>query len=284
MIQFNIEWTISDLENIFLLFTKAAFPTYTATMEKSAHQVGQAWRDFLSGADNLDIKLPKDAKVNANMLKSIKEETIDGTSWRIHSENQQMEALIKGTPPVHYDMKQTHPYGRKSRVSLNKDGSIKSYYLIVPFRWATPNEKGTDRAHSFFSGVIPKKEYNVNVLGMDISSRTSKIRFEKNARGENIGRSRYEWKDRLEGWDSRSAGMVRMEDYGINKAGEVVKKSTYFTFRVISSESPQNSWWYSRHGSEGIDLRGALHRKFDTKIKNALDEALENDIKMLTES
>ena len=124
MIQFNIEWTISDLENIFPLFTKAAFPTYTATMEKSAHQVGQAWRDFLSGADNLDIKLPKDAKVNANMLKSIKEETIDGTSWRIHSENQQMEALIKGTPPVHYDMKQTHPYGRKSRVSLNKDGSI----------------------------------------------------------------------------------------------------------------------------------------------------------------
>ena len=77
---------------------------------------------------------------------------------------------------VEYDMKQTHPYGKKSRVSIKGIP-----YLIIPFRWGTPNGKDTKRAH--FNNVIPQKNYETSVKGLEMSNiNVAKNYFESNFR------------------------------------------------------------------------------------------------------
>ena len=271
MISFDLVYDFKEfkeLTSVFSSLASGAFPNLAATTENAAHQVGQAWRDFLSGEDNLDIKLPEDAKINGKMIQSVKTDSSDGINWSVHSENEQMQKLAQGEPEVKYDMKKTHPYGNKSRVS--KKGIP---YLIIPFRWGTPNEKGTKRR---WNNVIPQKEYRMFVKGLELSNRTNLVHPESNYKGQAIDRSEYNWGGRLKedtAWDDRSLGMVRMQNG---------TKSTYFTFRVISAKSPEKSWWYHKDGSSGIDIISALHRKFDDKIKVALEKALAEDEMLLS--
>lgn len=211
------------------------------------------------------------------MIKSIKHRYNDdssGLNATVYSDSKQLEQLTDGTPDVEYDMKKTHPYGRKSRVSAKGIP-----YLIIPFRWGTPNDKGTKRAH--FNNFISTKQYITNVLPMDkslvLKRDENNLRYEKNFKGELIERARYSWKDRLSDDDSENfesvngktynnSGMVRMKD---------VKGSTYFTFRIISANSPEGSWIYKRKGKPGVDMIGALERavqpEFERRIQNALN-------------
>lgn len=262
---------LQDAINKFGAANKETFPAISESFHRSAQYAQNIWNNYLLGGELEGIE-PLDKPLNP---KNINLHVVDKGDFEsaVVSNSNKLDEIQHGSQPVFYDMKQTHPYGRKSRVS--KDGIP---YLIIPFRWGTPNGKGTDRAHSFFSGTIPLKEYNVNVRGMDISSRTGKIRFEKNARGENIARSRYNWKDRLEGWDDRSAGMVRMEDYGMNKAGEIVKRSTYFTFRIISAKSPANKWLYWKDGKNAVDMLGALEKTTRPGIEKIIDAGIKADL------
>lgn len=270
MLSFDLTYDFSEFDKIsaiFQQFAAATFPNLAATSENTAKKVSQVWKNYLAGEDVLDIKLPENAKVNGKMIQSIKTDTEDGLSWKVFSDDEQMAKLTQGSPDVEYDMKQKHPYGRKSRVS-----SKGVPYLIIPFRWGTPNGNGTKRR---WSNVIPQKEYRLFVKGLDISSRTNLTHPEANAKGQAIDRSEYNWGGRLKedtAWDDRSKGMVRMQNG---------TKSTYWTFRIISAKSPANSWWYRRKGTEGVDIIAALHRKFDDSIKSALEQAMEEDQKML---
>jgi hypothetical protein len=71
-----------------------------------------------------------------------------------------------------------------------------------------------------------------------------------NAKGDMVGRGKYQWGKRLQGRDFKGTvqqkirmnGMVRFEN-GFDKNGEIGKRyGGYFTFRIISANSPANSW------------------------------------------
>lgn len=186
----------------------------------------------------------------------------------VSTTNNKPDRLQNGLPDVDYDMKKTHPYGLKSRVS-NKGIP----YLIIPFRWGTPNGKGTKRRWSSF---IPQKEYDSIVKGFELSTVKERdinnLRFEKNAKGQMVERARYKWKSRLkesDSWDDRATGMVRMKD---------IRGSTYFTFRIISAKSPEGSWLYHRDGTEGINILAALERTVRPKVEKIIETALKTDL------
>ena len=190
-------------------------------------------------------------------------------SYTIYSDSRQLEQKTHGSKEVEYDMKQTHPYGKKSRVS--KKGIP---YLIIPFRWGTPNQKGTKRAH--FNNVIPQASYETSVKGLAMSSVNElKKYFEANVRGESIQRQGYDWAKfgRLkedQAWDDRSVGMVRMKDMATGK-------STYFTFRIISAKSPENSWIYHKDAIPAIDMMNALIRTVKPQVESMLREGVKAD-------
>lgn len=281
MTEYTIEYDLTELKKLAERFTKgmttAALPNTDAAFQRAAQMVRKTWTGFLDGSVTLPgVESPE--KVTAAMIKSIKSD--DKTNEKefhhtIYSDNRQLEQLNKGSKEVKYDMKKTHPYGRKSRV--NKITKIP--YLIIPFRWGTPvgKKKFTDeeikRAH--FNNVIPQGNYEHYVKGMEVSKVNAlKAYYEANVKGENIKRQGYDWarNGRVTedwAWSERSIGMVKMKDMG---------KSVYFTFRVISADSkPPSSWWYLKPAKQGNNYFAALETAVKPKVEKIVEEGIKAD-------
>lgn len=273
MTTYTIEYDLSEVKKLTERFTKgmttAALPNTDAAFARAAQKVRQMWTDYLTGSIQLPgVDTPD--KVTSAMVRSIR--TQDKTTDQefhhtISSDNRQLEQLENGQKEVEYDMKQTHPYGKKSRVS--KKGVP---YLIIPFRWGTPNQKGTKRAR--WNNVIPKAAYETNVKGLEISAvNEMKKYFEANYRGENIQRQGYDWakKGRLkeeDAWDDRSVGMVRMKD---------ITGSSYFTFRIVSAKSPQNSWIYHKDAKPALKYIEALENAARPEVEKIIEQGIKAD-------
>lgn len=281
MTTYRIEYDLTELKKLTDQFEKtvqnapeAALPNTAAAFQQASRVVAQMWRGYLMGSQTLE-GIDFMSGVTGAMVRSIRERRNGSFDYTVFSDSQQLEKKVKGQKEVEYDMKQTHPYGKKSRV--NKKGIP---YLIIPFRWGSPNDKGGKRAR--WNNFIPQKYYDTSVKGLGISRKNElKNYFEKNFRGENIQRQGYDWAKfgRLSDADSwevegkndkkySSAGMVRMKD---------VTGSTYFTFRIVSAKSPASSWIYHKDAVPGVDMMEALERTAKPVIDRIINEGIKAD-------
>ncbi len=278
MITYKIEYDLSELKNLTEKFAKtienapaAALPNTANAFAQASKLVHNMWTGYLRGEQPLN-GIDFMSGVTSSMVRSIRERYKGDLEYEIYSDNIQLEKKVHGSKEVEYDMKKTHPYGKKSRMS--KKGIP---YLIIPFRWGTPNQKGTKRAH--FNNVIPQASYETSVKGLKMSKvNIDKNYFEANVKGENIERQGYNWAKfgRLtedQAWDDRSIGMVRMKDMASGK-------STYFTFRIISAKSPDNSWIYHKDAIPAVDMMGALVRTAKPEVDKLISEGLKADEEM----
>lgn len=275
MTTYKIEYDLTELKKLVNKFKDtienapaAALPNTANALAQAAKYVHNMWTGYLTGSQPLN-GIDFMSGVTSAMVRSIRSRYNGDLSYTIYSDNRQLEEKQKGRAAVEFDMKQTHPYGKRSRVS--KKGIP---YLIIPFRWKTP-QKSDKLAHGqFFSGIIPTKVYNTKLKGLNISKIISEKGYiEKNARGEDQWRNSYEWvkNSRLQdtdAWNDRSRGMVRMMESG---------KSTYFTFRIISAKSPENSWIYHKDAIPAVDMMGALVRTVKPEVDSLLREGVKAD-------
>lgn len=285
MTTYTIEFDLKELKNLTEKFAKtienapaAALPNTAAAFSQAAKYVHNMWTGYLRGEKPLQ-GIDFMSGVTSSMVNSIKMRYRGDLHYDIYSDSMQLDKKVKGQKEVEFDMKEKYPYGKHSRVS--KKGIP---YLIIPFRWGTPNEKGTKRAH--FNNFIPQKNYNMSVSGLDISSvKSLKDHFEKNARGEDIARWGYNWVkgSRLsddDAWEMEnkrgnkysSQGMVRMLDTKKNSTS-----STYFTFRIISAKSPADSWIYHRDAIPAVDMMGALERTVLPEVEKFINTGIKAD-------
>lgn len=269
MTTYKIEYDTAELKKLAEKFSKgmttAAFPNTDDAFRRAAIKIRQMWIGYLDGS----VQLPgvnNPDKITSAMIRSIKlkDNTTDSEFSRtVYTDNRQLEQLNKGSKEVEYDMKKTHPYGKKSRVS---EKGVP--YLIIPFRW------GTEKKRAHFNNFIPQKNFNTAVKGLEISSKNElKNYFEKNFKGENVERQGYNWAKfgRLtedQAWDDRSVGMVRMKD---------VTGSTYFTFRIISAKSPANSWIYHKDAKQALNYLAALEQAARPEVEKIIREGLKAD-------
>lgn len=273
-----VQGIIDEMQNI--QWSKEALPNTSQSVESAARYVQNLWSGYLTG----DVALKGIGVIdepNGKLAKDIHTVRTGDFSSQIYSDNPKISAIQEGEKMVFYDMKKTHPYGRKSRISYNKDGSINSYYLIIPFRWGTPNGHGTQRSH--FNNVIPEAEYKTNVLPMQMTERIQKVHYEKNAQGINVLRSEYDWGSRLSqkkgtAWDDRSEGLIRSIGYQWSSNGKIKATSTYFTFRIISSKSKENSWLYRKPGKLGKDMMGALMETAKDNVISIISDGIKKDL------
>lgn len=284
MITYTIEYDLSELKKLVDNFSKtvenapeAALPNTANAFRRAAQLVHNAWTGYLTGSEQLNGIEFLDGVTSA-MVRSIRSEKLGDFHYSISSDNRQLEEKTKGCKKVEFDMKEKYPYGKKSRVS--KKGIP---YLIIPFRWGTPlgkkDSNGKDIGRAHFNNVIPQKNYETSVKGLQLSAvNEAKKYFEDNFKGESIQRQGYDWakKGRLkeeQAWDDRSVGMVRMKDVASGK-------STYFTFRIVSAKSPANSWIYHKDAIPPVDMMGALERTVKPKIDSIINEGIQADNKM----
>ena len=270
MESFKLEWDFSQAQEIqglfsqFQIMTQETMPNTSKAVHKAAQYVQNRWSEYLAGGElpNIDkLENPVDPSKTGLRI-----EDKGAFNSEVVTSSKKVVEIQEGADPVFYDMKQTHPYGRRSRVS--KKGIP---YLIIPFRWGTPNGKGTARR---WNNVIPQKEYNTYVNAMKLSRTTDKTHIEANAKGEPQTRAEYIWKSRLKedmAWDDRSEGMVRMRDSASGK-------STFFTFRVISAKSPAGSWLYWKDGKDPIDMLGALQKDVEPTISQIIENGIRADL------
>lgn len=275
MTTYTIEYDLSELKKLNDRFAKsienapaAALPNTAAAFARAAEYVRNMWTSYLSGDQPLN-GIEFMSGVTSSMVRSIRSRYNGDLDYTVYSDSMQLENKVHGSKEVEYDMKKTHPYGKKSRVS--KKGIP---YLIIPFRWGTPNQKGTKRAH--FNNIIPQKNYETSVKGLEMSNiNIAKNYFESNFKGESIERKGYDWAKfgRLkedQAWDDRSVGMVRMKDLASGK-------STYFTFRIVSAKSPENSWIYHKAAIPAVDLMGALINTVKPGVDRIISEGVKAD-------
>lgn len=231
-------------------------PATKRAFDMSAKVVQKQWQQWamgasISGADTIKNPSPK-------LASSITIDSNGSFSKDIGTDSPYMERIQSGTPA--YDMKETYPYGRKSRVSRKN----KIPYLIIPFRWGTPNKDGSSRAH--FGNVITKEVYAIlKSKQFKKSERTGSTHFEENFRGEKIERSEYDWGDRLNNIGGNMEGIVKMSDFN---------KSTYFTFRIIS---PNSKGWVKKAVNPN-DVVSAIERETSPVINDIISDALETDL------
>lgn len=231
-------------------------PATKTAFNVSAQAVQADWQKWamggsIDGAEDIKNPSPK-------LAQSIKIQRKGDFEYVIGTDSKYMEQIENGRDAQ--DMKLTYPFGKRSRVS--KDNIP---YLIIPFRWGTPNKNGNARA-SFKANVIPQSLYPI-VRKLKASVTNSEKRLEENAEGIPIERATYDWGGRLTKDivpDSRMEGMVRMS----GGAGA-------FTFRIISMNSPAASWWKKRVPPNHV-LEG-LKRQAEKRTAQLIEEGLKAD-------
>jgi len=241
MIRMKVTVDNAHLERLQYLLTKIGaqsgnLPGAANAMKAGASIVRDTWKGFAMGAPLPGVTEPLKSP-NRGYAQSIKTQQTGPFEHEIYSESEIAARIENGTPEL--DMKTTHPYGPRSRVS--KDGVP---YLIVPMRWGTPGTVG-------FKNVMPINVYSVvnkfRKMKTIVDANNSTFQT-PNAQTPNkmVGRAQYnKGYSRLSGMDfegtveekTRMGGMVRSTDStGKNRSGG------YFTFRIISARSPARSW------------------------------------------
>lgn len=230
--------------------TKTAFDMATKLIQRS-------WQNWAEGGS---IEGARDIRTaSARLSASIKVTRNTDFDANIGTDSQQMERIQTGTPQV--DMKQTYPYGNKSRVSKKK----RIPYLVIPFRWATPNSEGGQRAH--FGNTIPPDIYKfIQAKNFATTLTKGETHIEKNYRGEDVQRPEYNWGDRISE-DGNFNGLVKM-------SGK--PHTTYFTFRIISAASPASSW--IRKEIPANDVVQAIEKTTRPIVEELLESGIKQDL------
>lgn len=256
------------------------FPATAAATEQVAHKViASVWRNYAMGAPipgtSFKLKNPK-----GGYARSIKVRKVGPFNYQIFSDAPVASWIEHGTKEL--DMKKTHPYGWKSRVA-NK-GTKKSPrwvpYLIIPFRWGTNESAG-----GHFRNVLPEQVYAQlqariragNFIRTRVLKGASKL--QPNVWGEDIPRAVYDNEEESGGWGSRLQGVGEDDLEGLvvmQGDTENARSSQYFTFRVISADSPADSW--IRPATPAGNVTQHVVRNTQNIVQVAIESSLRKDL------
>jgi len=227
---------VSGLE---LMSSKVMPKTYKA-FKMAAAVLNYTWKSYALGApipgSSMRLKNPTGA-----YARSIKTRFLTPFNYEIFSDSPIAIYLEKGTKQ--FDMKKTHPFGKRSRVvkkTVKRKGvTIREKgdpYLVIPFRYGVPGTKSY--------GNLPEQVYERirQVLARDenmLSVRTKGRKHSPNYEGELVSRAKYKWGARFTGTGFEQLEGLVVMDVSTPKSS----RSQYMTFRVISAKnSPAMKW------------------------------------------
>jgi hypothetical protein len=281
MIRITVGINNPRLEELQFLLAKmgqraGTLPKTAAALNAGAELIQDTWQKYATG----EYPLPG-LKPSGSYAKSIRTKPLGEFGHEIFSEAKIAERIENGTDDL--DMKTTHPYGPRSRVS--KKGVP---YLIIPFQWGT--KKGTERVGP--KNIIPKQLLNMMLSKrfkpstVKSDSQSPKAPQSPNARGEMVARNTYTWGDRTRGSDFSGTieqkrftnGMVRFEEGTAADNPQGKRYGGYFTFRVISANSPVNSW--KRKGMPALHVAEIVAKVIRKDVEAMVDTAIKEDFRV----
>lgn len=213
---------------------RGAMPNTSDAFRKAATKlILPIWKGIAAGGEFNGFRLKH---AYPGYVASIQARQTSPYNWEIYSRRAIAKWIEYGTKEV--DFKTTHPYGKKSRVTKRKTekypGGVP--YLIVPIRHKTPGARGSDipmRIYQQVQAAIKNAQFQKSV-------KVQGTKTDPNYAGELIPRQSYAWGSRVKGLKEMLPNLEGMVVFDTSDKGPV--HSTYFTFRVISADSPQGSW------------------------------------------
>ena len=239
----------------------AGLPATETAVSVGAKKIADSWRAYASKRESIE-GVPDMKHASNSYTKGVKIKKEGAFSYTISNESSVAPLLEYGT--TGYDMKKTHPYGKKSRVS--KDGIP---YLIVPFSW------GTARTVTSFSNTMTESIENI-AKRLKKSKVLEETKLEDNFSGESIERHTYDWGNSISIDNALQGDMENINAIGMVRIANNARGSTYFTFRVISARSTKNSW--INKGIPAGHVTEGLKNKYVKDIEEEIKKAMEIDI------
>lgn len=222
------DYELQDLVTNLELISYKALPNTYKAFKMASSLIMYTWKTYAMGApiqgSSQRLKNP-----TGGYAKSIKVRTLAPLTREIYSDSPIAPYLEYGTKE--YDMKTTHPYGKRSKI--NKDGEP---YLVIGFRHGTPKSLSYSKLPEDMYNIIRQAIKNDQITFSSV--KMGRRKRTPNYEGELIPRAGYKWGTRITNTGVENLeGMVVM-DVGTQKS----VRSEYFTFRVISVNSPAHKW------------------------------------------
>jgi len=233
------DYILADLVASLEMMSTKVMPRTFKAFKMATAVMQYTWKSYAMGAPvpggSGRIKRPTGA-----FAKSIKIRMLAPFHHEVYSDDPKAKFLEDGSKE--YDMKKTHPYGKRSRVvkkTRKKKGSIVANegdpYLIIPFRHGVPGSISYSPIPQLLYKAIRQMIKNDD---MKLSSIAKGKKQSPNYEGELIPRRKYNWGSRLMGSSlDKLEGMVAM-DVSTKKS----VRTEYVTFRIISVNSPAHKW------------------------------------------
>ena len=256
---------LANLVSSLDFMSKKYLPNTYKAFKASVALVSYVWKQYAVGAPikGSTIRLKNATGVYA---KSIKTKTFSALHSMVYSDSPIATYLENGTK--RYDMKKTHPFGNRSRVS--KKGVA---YLIIPFRHGIPGSKSYSN--------LPENVYNqiraaVKKGDVVLSQRAKGRKLSPNYKGEIIPRANYGWGSRIKGtgFDNLEGLMV------MNVSTPKSKRSEYVTFRVISAKNSPAMKWIVK-ARPGMHITKHVYNNTKGEIKYLIENGLKHDLGMV---
>lgn len=243
-----------------------------AVIEDAAYVIREVWRGFAMGGKLEGVEQLK--KPNDGYARSIQISPRGRFQYEVGSDAPIADQIERGTKEKEIDMKKTHPFGPRSRISAKGVP-----YLIIPFRWGTPAKKGETRVG--FKNVMPIKVHDI-VKKFETSRVTKSAddptaRKTPNAQRKMVGRAVYKWGDRL---DTSALAGTEKEKRDMNGMVRMANSGGYFTFRVISANSPAGSWKWTKPAEPPRPVRQAVLNATKDMIDKNIQTALGEDFRI----
>jgi hypothetical protein len=261
-----------QLQMALARFGEGNMPGVSAAFQTSAVVVRDTWKGFAMGGRLPGIRESL-KKPSGKYARSIKIDRKGPFDYEIYSEAKVADWIENGTEEL--DMKTTHPFGPRSRVS--QTGKNKGYpYLIVPFRWGTPRTVG-------FRNIMPEQVYNISKNKKTFQQTKTTVSADNgektpNAREEMVGRAQYSdvsgsksWGDRLTSdmGEDITDNMVGMS----SMLGQNGRTAGYLTFRIISAAPGASGWIKPAMPARPVT------RAVASAAKETINDAIENAIR-----
>jgi len=255
-----------------MMASKVLPKTYKA-FKAVSNMIAFTWKSYALGAP-IPGQARKIKHPTGGYARSIKVRMLAPFHYTIFSDSPIADYLERGTKQ--YDMKKTHPYGNKSRVvkkTVKRHGRVirkaGDPYLIIPLRHGIPTS---------LRAPMPEEVYNkvrqlIKAGEATVSNIAKKKIKQVNARGELIPRNTYSWGSRFV-----NTGMDNLENMVVMRvpSGQKEIRSAYFTFRVISVNSPASHW--IQPARQGLHLTEAVMRTMKPIMTEMLQGAIKQDL------
>lgn len=222
----------------------------------------------------------------------IEKEKLTPFTQKVFSRDKMVHWLEKGLQS--YDMKMTHPKGKKSRLvkprkskngelktswtKKRKDGSTYTVnagdpYLIIPFKHKTSDkgEKGIAKLGDIYGDLSKQMSSGEFSRSSVTTAPANSGKVAPNYWRQMINRAEYSWGSKLQLPDEEQYKNLQ----GLVAMGSP-KQTQFMSFRVVSVNSAQGSWIHpgikARHNLENILEKGK------DKITSAIEDALGRDM------